>query len=58
MSSNGIFMKNKIFRITRIVVVTINNRMSGLVNRGLIEYFCNLVTMKKLVKITEKINKK
>jgi hypothetical protein len=31
--------------------------MSGLVNCGLIEYFCKRVTIKKLVRATEKIKK-
>jgi len=39
------------------LVVIINSNMRGLVNRGLIEYFCNRVTIKKLVMVTKKMNK-
>ncbi len=41
--------------MTSTLVVIINNNMRGLVRRGLIEYFCNRVTKKKLVRVTKKM---
>ena len=43
--------------MTSRVVVIMKNTIKGLVNRGLIEYFCNRVTRKKLVKVTKNIKK-